>query len=922
MTIGPIDVAYVEILPDLKKFDKNTKDGIKKALDDAGKQADKSSAQIEKSIVNAFKDSTASAAKDLTNLNDRLKAIGSSVTVTMVIDGEEVTKTLRREIDGRIRDEKGRFVAAGKLAGYAIAAGIQESVAEVAIIPNVISGGGFRGPTFGERIARDIKDSLAPLTANKLGVKKLGLSIGNTLFTNIKNALAPGKIGVKDYSETGLKIGLTITQGIRDAITSKSLKGLGTIIGNSIKTEFTKSVSSLASGIKVSTKSFFNIGSGIGTAMGQGILERLLNLDYAIGLSAKNFKGIGSRIGVALADSVGGSLNDRLSKGSILKNVGINIGKNLGSTMLSSLSNVLGRSTKIATAAGTKIGKAVNFGVTGTFGILQDAFKGAFSAIGSLIGSDLGLTIVVALVAAASPLIAAFIASTVGLLTGGAIIAAAAFALKENDKVVTAAKKTASTIKEVFVSAASGLAGPISDALTSIGKDIKSLQPLFTKIFNAITPSIKSLTSAFKPFVSNILNGILKSMPGINAAFAGLAKALPMVGKAFGDFFETLFSDDKLISKITTDIGYFITFLLNVAGPVIKGLTVIFGAFNNTMRILTGGLMGQITQLSLIFDMNSGALGRLKEAWGPLGKAISDVWQALKDFAAAETEEEIKTKLTVLVQKIKETWGPLKEFMTVAWDEIWAFVIRIWDEKVVPWWKEKAKPFLIREVKEGTEEIFGDMGDDIVDSLRALPARAVDALGQLGHRINQKVLDELAGADQWLWNAGFDIIQGLINGMISRYNDLQNTVEDFGRFIREHKGPKSYDLALLRPAGRSIIQGLMNGMDDQKESLRKELASVSGTLSYDANRGGMPLSGYRPSGIMDNEDAYTAEEGKREGIRRWPSSGATDSGNANIHVSSGGSKMDDLLVEIISRSIRIRGGNVQKVLGSNQSGIV
>jgi hypothetical protein len=48
------------------------------------------------------------------------------------------------------------------------------------------------------------------------------------------------------------------------------------------------------------------------------------------------------------------------------------------------------------------------------------------------------------------------------------------------------------------------------------------------------------------------------------------------------------------------------------------------------------------------------------------------------------------------------------------------------------------------------------------------------------------------------------------------------------------------------------------------------------------------------------------------GMRNLPGNGSP----VVIEVRSGGSKLDDTLVEILSRAIRVRGGNAQLVLGS------
>lgn len=68
------------------------------------------------------------------------------------------------------------------------------------------------------------------------------------------------------------------------------------------------------------------------------------------------------------------------------------------------------------------------------------------------------------------------------------------------------------------------------------------------------------------------------------------------------------------------------------------------------------------------------------------------------------------------------------------------------------------------------------------------------------------------GAKDWLYNAGRNIIQGLINGALSILKGLWNVFSSITDRIPKIKGPESVDKKLLTPNGQLIMQSLIDGV--------------------------------------------------------------------------------------------------------------
>lgn len=86
----------------------------------------------------------------------------------------------------------------------------------------------------------------------------------------------------------------------------------------------------------------------------------------------------------------------------------------------------------------------------------------------------------------------------------------------------------------------------------------------------------------------------------------------------------------------------------------------------------------------------------------------------------------------------------------------------------------------------------------LISFVRGIPSAIIGALGNVG---------------SLLVNAGSSIINGLLSGLKSAWDNVTGFVGGIASWIKDHKGPLSYDARLLKPAGNAIMTGLYNGLD-------------------------------------------------------------------------------------------------------------
>lgn len=170
---------------------------------------------------------------------------------------------------------------------------------------------------------------------------------------------------------------------------------------------------------------------------------------------------------------------------------------------------------------------------------------------------------------------------------------------------------------------------------------------------------------------------------------------------------------------------------------------------------------------------------------------------------------------------------------------------------------------------------------EVMTIIKGLPGRIRTALGNLG---------------RLLYQAGRNVVQGLIDGIRSMISAAATAAAGIAGIIRANfplspakEGPLSGQGDPLI-AGGKIGQRLAQGIATQRDAVAGAMGS---------------LLGGRP--------------GAARGMAGGTAAGATTSvaagGPLVLRIESGGSRLDDLLVEVLRKAVRIRGGNVQLVLG-------
>ncbi len=249
-----------------------------------------------------------------------------------------------------------------------------------------------------------------------------------------------------------------------------------------------------------------------------------------------------------------------------------------------------------------------------------------------------------------------------------------------------------------------------------------------------------------------------------------------------------------------------------------------------------------------------------------LAKHWHTIWNAIKAVAVAVwhgIQAAVGAGVNFVKTVISTAWNWIKARTAAVWNGI-KFVISSYINGIRAILAAVAGFF--RTAWERASSAVKTVVGGLVSFVKGIPGKILSALGDLG---------------SLLYNAGKAVIQGLIDGiknMIgavgSAVGGVASTIRNFLPFSPAKEGPLSGSGSPFK-AGQKIAQMVGEGIGSGR-------AGVGGAM------GGM----------------------------LGPAGSRAASGVVRLEISSGGSRLDDLLVELLRKSVRARGGDVQVVLGS------
>lgn len=365
------------------------------------------------------------------------------------------------------------------------------------------------------------------------------------------------------------------------------------------------------------------------------------------------------------------------------------------------------------------------------------------------------------------------------------------------------------TLFNTVVSSVTPIITKIGTAFTQL--DFSGIQSLISSIIPAIQVGFTTMMGIVGPALDTLISSFVKMWNAIQPLATVIAGALMPVFQVLGAFIGGVLKGAMLALAGTFDT---IRVVVGFLTPIISAVVNVFKAFAPVLATVAQWVGTAIGFFASLGSAGTSLKGLISSAWSGIRSTISTVVSGIGGI--------INTAKTIFTS-LGSAGSALRNVISVAWNGIRSIISAVGGG--------------ISGTINGIKSFFsslGGSGNGLRSVMSAVWSGITGIISSASSTISgiingiKNIFNSLSNID--LSGAGKAIIDGFIGGLKSTWEAGKNFVGGIADWIKEHKGPISYDRKLLIPAGEAIMGGFNDSLMENFKSVQKNISGVADNL--------------------------------------------------------------------------------------------
>lgn len=325
----------------------------------------------------------------------------------------------------------------------------------------------------------------------------------------------------------------------------------------------------------------------------------------------------------------------------------------------------------------------------------------------------------------------------------------------------------------------------------------------FSATISVITQAIvDGMQAAWNVLVTVLEAPVIAVIAFINGGFSGLMTSLALIWSNIVNNLSIIWNNIVLIaSSIFPGLGTLISNIFLAIGNfftawgtgILEFLTIIFNGIISVITTVVNGVY------NVIVGVWNAIPGFVSGLWNGIVAFLSGIWNGLVSGAIVFANN--------LFSGVRSIWNSIPGWASGLWNSVLGTISGVWN---------------------GIVSTVVSMANSAINGLKGAWNSITGWVSGLWNGVKSTIRSAM---NFDLGAAGRAIMSSFLGGLQAAWGAVKSFVGGIASWIKEHKGPISYDKKLLIPAGKAIMTGFGNALEDHFADVKTSVSSFAGQIS-------------------------------------------------------------------------------------------